>query len=247
MRFFAARAIVILQVLILLTGNYAFFNLLTISFCLFLIDDALFRRVWPKFARHRKRVPTEARVWSRAICGAFAALALFVGGFQIARTFGVHWPPADAVIRSLSPFQIINSYGLFAVMTTTRPEIIVEGSNDGVTWLAYEFKYKPGDVARRPAWVAPHQPRLDWQMWFAALGDYQSDPWVVRFMARLLQGSPEVLGLLGRNPFPNAPPHYIRAQLYEYSFTGPAQKKSTGAWWNRELKGVYVPTVSLRN
>ena len=75
-------------------------------------------------------------------------------------------------------------------MTTTRQEIVIEGSDDGVTWLAYEFKYKPGDLARRPSWVAPHQPRLDWQMWFAALGDYQSNPWILRFMMRLLEGSP---------------------------------------------------------
>jgi lipase maturation factor 1 len=151
---------------------------------------------------------------------------------------------AEAAIRSVSPFEIINSYGLFAVMTTTRPEIVIEGSNDGVNWQAYEFKYKPGELARRPAWVAPHQPRLDWQMWFAALGDYRSDPWIVRFMARLLQGSPEVLGLLERNPFADAPPHYVRAMLYQYR---PAERKSTGAWWKRELKGAYVPAVSLRN
>ncbi len=249
-RFLAARAIVVLQVLILLTGNYAFFNLLTISFCLFLIDDAFFRRVLPKKMVSRLSSATaygKSRVWSRAVCGAFAALALSVGGFQVARTFGVRWSLADTAIRSVSPFQIINSYGLFAVMTTTRPEIIIEGSNDGVAWLAYEFKYKPGDLTRRPAWVAPHQPRLDWQMWFAALGDYQSDPWIIRFMARLLQGSPEVLRLLGRNPFPDGPPHYVRAMLYRYRFTSPEERRSTGTWWSRELKGVYVPAVSLRN
>jgi lipase maturation factor 1 len=249
-RFFAARAIIVLQILILLTGNYAFFNLLTISFCLFLVDDAFFRRVLPKTVSRSADSATTyktSRVWSKAICGSFAALALFVGSFQVVRTFGVHWSVADAAMRSVSPFQIINSYGLFAVMTTTRPEIVIEGSNDGVTWLAYEFKYKPGDLTRRPAWVAPHQPRLDWQMWFAALGDYQSDPWIIRFMARLLQGSPEVLRLLGRNPFPDGPPHYVRATLYQYRFSTPPEKRSTGAWWSRELKGPYVPAVSLKN
>jgi lipase maturation factor 1 len=249
-RFLAARAMIVLQVLILLTGNYAFFNLLTIGFCLFLVDDAFFSRVLPKsVSRLASSATTYERLhtWSRAVCGAFAALALFVGGFQVARAFGVRWSVAEVAIRSVSPFEIINSYGLFAVMTTTRPEIVIEGSNDGVTWLPYEFKYKPGDLARRPAWVAPHQPRLDWQMWFAALGDYQSDPWIIRFMARLLQGSPEVLRLLGRNPFPDGPPHYVRAMLYQYRFTSPAERKSTGAWWNRELKGVYVPAVSLRS
>jgi predicted DCC family thiol-disulfide oxidoreductase YuxK len=248
-RLFAAGAMVALQVLILLTGNYAFFNLLTIGFCLFLMDDAFFGRVLPK-AMIRRLVPTtveKSRVWSRAVCKAFAALALFVGAFQVARPFGVRWTPAEMAIRSVSSFQIINSYGLFAVMTTTRPEIVIEGSNDGVTWLAYEFKYKPGDLTRRPAWVAPHQPRLDWQMWFAALGDYQSDPWIIRFMARLLQGSSDVLRLLGRNPFPGGAPHYVRAMLYQYRFTTPAERKNTGTWWTRELKGVYVPVVSLKD
>jgi lipase maturation factor 1 len=247
-RLFAASAMVALQVLILLTGNYAFFNLLTIGFCLFLLDDAFFRRILPSVLGRRSAATYErSRAWSRAVCRAFAALALFVGGFQVARPFGLRWSLADATIQSVSPFQIINSYGLFAVMTTTRPEIVIEGSNDGVTWLRYELKYKPGDLTRRPAWVAPHQPRLDWQMWFAALGDYQSDPWIVRFLVRLLQGSPEVLRLLARNPFPDTPPHYIRAMLYQYRFTTPAERASTGAWWNRELKGVYVPGGSLRN
>jgi hypothetical protein len=132
-------------------------------------------------------------------------------------------------------------------MTTSRPEIVIEGSSDGQTWLPYEFKYKAGDLKRRPTWVEPHQPRLDWQMWFAALGDYQSDPWIIHFMARLLEGSPEVLRLLDRNPFPGGPPRYIRALVYEYRFTTAAERKSSGEWWRRELKGSYVPVLSLRN
>jgi hypothetical protein len=159
----------------------------------------------------------------------------------------VHWAPAEFVTQAIAPLEIVNSYGLFAVMTTTRPEIVVEGSNDGSTWLAYDFKYKPGDLRRRPVWVQPHQPRLDWQMWFAALGDYQSDPWIVHFMGRLLEGSPEVLRMLADNPFPVAPPRYVRAMLYEYRFTTPAEKKATGDWWSRGLKGVYVPAVGLRD
>jgi predicted DCC family thiol-disulfide oxidoreductase YuxK len=141
-RFFAAWAIVVLQVLILMTGNYAFFNVLTIAFCLFLVDDAFFRRVLPKLVIGlvpSAPIDGKSGVWIRPICGAFAALALFVGGFQVARTFGLHWSVADAAIRSVSPFEIINSYGLFAVMTTTRPEIVIEGSNDGVNWQAYEL------------------------------------------------------------------------------------------------------------
>ena len=172
---------------------------------------------------------------------------MFVSSFQLASTFwGFRWAPAEKVIHAVSPFEIVNTYGLFAVMTASRPEIVIEGSNDGVTWLAYEFKYKPGDLKRRPIWVQPHQPRLDWQMWFAALGSYESDPWIIHFMERLLEGSPDVLRLLKHNPFPEAPPRYARALAYEYGFTTAAERKGNGQWWQRELKGVYVPAVSLR-
>jgi hypothetical protein len=150
------------------------------------------------------------------------------------------------VFYAAQPLRSVNSYGLFAVMTTTRPEIIVEGSNDRQTWLAYEFKHKPGDAQRRPGFVAPHQPRLDWQMWFAALGTYRENPWFINFCVRLLQGSPEVLALLERNPFPNRPPRYVRATVYEYRFTSAAERRATGAWWRREFKGEYCPVLSLR-
>jgi hypothetical protein len=130
-------------------------------------------------------------------------------------------------------------------MTTSRPEVIVEGSNDGVKWDAYEFKYKPGDLSRRPPFVAPHQPRLDWQMWFAALGDVRQNPWFANFCVRLLQGSPEVLALLERNPFPNAPPRYLRAVVCEYHFTDLATRRATGQWWRREWKGIYLPPISI--
>jgi len=140
----------------------------------------------------------------------------------------------------------VNSYGLFAVMTTSRPEIIVEGSEDGNTWLAYEFKYKPGDLNRPPPFVAPYQPRLDWQMWFAALGNYQSNLWFVGFCERLLEGAPEVLALIDKNPFPQHPPKFVRAELYDYAFTEFGERRATGAWWKRRLMGEYLPPVGLR-
>ena len=158
----------------------------------------------------------------------------------------VPWPkPLLRLYDWQTPFRSVNHYGLFAVMTTSRPEIIIEGSNDGVQWLPYEFKYKPGDLSRRPRFVEPHQPRLDWQMWFAALSDYQQNPWLVNFCLRLLQGSPEVLGLVRQNPFPNAPPRYIRAVVYDYHFTDVATRRRTGEWWRREIKGEYLPVLSL--
>ena len=125
------------------------------------------------------------------------------------------------------------------------PEIIVEGSVDGKNWKAYTFKYKQGDVMRRPAFVAPYQPRLDWQMWFAALGDYRQNKWFILFCRRLLEGSPAVLGLLENNPFPEAPPHYVRAVLYDYHFSSAKEKRETGAWWHAEPKRLYIPVLSL--
>ncbi|HXA50784.1 MAG TPA: lipase maturation factor family protein, partial [Candidatus Acidoferrum sp.] len=106
----------------------------------------------------------------------------------------------------------------------------------------YEFPYKPGDPMRMPPFVAPHQPRLDWQMWFAALGTYQQNRWFVNFMVRLLEGEPRVVRLLSYNPFPNAPPRYVRARLFQYHFT----RFGEHGWWRREERGMYFPPVSIK-
>jgi lipase maturation factor 1 len=250
LRLTASVAIAFLQVLIAVTGNYAFFNLLTLALCLFLLDDGFLRRCLPNVITSRipKPLPkNSSRPWVRGSCLITYVLVLFTSAFEMVGTFSdVHWALADKVIAAAAPFEFVNTYGLFAVMTTTRQEIVIEGSDDGVTWLAYEFKYKPGDLARRPSWVAPHQPRLDWQMWFAALGDYRSNPWILRFMMRLLEGSPEVVHLLLSNPFPDRPPHYLRAMLYQYQFTNSHEKRQTGNWWVRQPRGEYVPVISLR-
>jgi hypothetical protein len=154
--------------------------------------------------------------------------------------------PASRVLALLAPFEIVNTYGLFAVMTTTRPEIVIEGSNDEIHWAAYEFRYKPGEVNRSLPWVAPYQPRLDWQMWFAALGSYQENTWVGGLIYRLLTGEPSVLKLLKSSPFP-APPHYIRAMLYDYQFTTQTERSKTGAIWRRTLSGPWFGPVALRS
>ncbi len=241
-RFFAAAMTILLNVLIFVTGNYTFFNLLAVALCLLLFDDAALRR----FARHREATRRTGR-FQRFITAGLVAFVMLASGFQLLEIFSGTMPqPAANALGWIAPLGAVNTYGLFAVMTTSRPEIIVEGSNDGQTWLAYDFKYKPGDLKRPPAWVQPHQPRLDWQMWFAALGNYQGNRWFVNFMLRLLEGSPDVLALMARNPFPSAPPRYIRAQVYDYSFTSFAERGATGAWWRRELKGEYFPVVSLK-
>jgi lipase maturation factor 1 len=243
-RFFAAAMTLMLQTIIFLTGNYTFFNLLAVALCLSLCDDALLRRFTRSKPIARRAPPGFLQ---RAVTAALFSFILLASSFQLAETFSLRIPaPAAGALSWIAPFGIVNTYGLFAVMTTSRPEIIVEGSNDAETWLEYGFKYKPGDLKRAPRWVQPHQPRLDWQMWFAALGSYQGQPWFVNFMVRLLEGSPEVLALMATNPFPASPPQYVRARLYDYKFTSFAERRSTGNWWRRELRGEYFPVVSLK-
>jgi lipase maturation factor 1 len=154
-------------------------------------------------------------------------------------------PGLGALTRLVSPLQIVNPYGLFAVMTTTRPEIIIEGSADGTLWQEYVFRYKPGALSRPALWNIPHQPRLDWQMWFAALGSVRENPWIISLMERLLEGSRPVRALFASDPFVGSPPKYVRAQLYEYRFADRSTHGLTGQWWVRRPAGLYFPQVSL--
>ena len=260
LRFIAAFFIILLQIVIALTGNYTFFNFLTIILCVFLLDDTFLSRISPKKFAERivKRfspriIPGPGQFALATIAFALVFLSILQMNLMF---FGSLPSPAQGMLRIMQPFHIVNTYGLFAVMTTSRPELIIEGSNDGEYWQEYEFKYKPGNLKKQPGFVAPHQPRLDWQMWFAALyaqralesgseeGKYNL--WFINFMSRLLQGSPQVLDLLAKNPFPESPPRYVRALLYEYQFTDFDTRRREGTWWKRELKEVYLPPLSLQ-
>jgi lipase maturation factor 1 len=251
-----AGMIVVFQLLIAITGNYCFFNLLTIILCVLLFDDRFFTRWLPSKLTSRltegnaeNKVTSNFAPAARLMRAALVVVILLVSGSEMLSSFRHRNAVpgfASQLVEWQAPFQIVNSYGLFAVMTTSREEIVVEGSNDGQNWQAYEFEYKPGDPAHSPLWVAPHQPRLDWQMWFAALGNYQESPWFSNFMIRLMQGSPEVTALLKTNPFPNKPPLYVRAVAYDYQFTDFNTRRTTGEWWRRERIGLYFPEVSLR-
>jgi hypothetical protein len=238
-RFFAGFWIVFLQVVIFLTGNYTYFNLLAIALCVPLLDDAAlgYRGAGSRPAQSMKLVPLLV-----------ATVIVVISTGQLMGEFlSVIPAPSRFVQRMFAPLYLTNTYGLFAVMTKSRHEIIVQGSNDGTQWRDYDFKYKPGPVDRAPRWVAPHQPRLDWQMWFAALGTYRDNPWFVSFVLRLLQGSPEVLALLRPDPFQGTAPRYIRALVYNYTFTDFETRRRTGAWWKREPLGTYLPAVSLQD
>jgi len=253
LRISGAVCLIGLQVLILLTGNYAFFNLLTIALCLFLFDDQAFGKLpmvsgrWSVriFSRPRRLTGGSNRL-ARGVIGVIAAFIFVLGLTRVLEPFGDAPGALQALARIASPLEIVNSYGLFAVMTTTRPEIIVEGSNDSENWSAFEFRYKPSRLDRAPRWVAPLQPRLDWQMWFAALSNFRQNPWFLGFAEKLLEGSPEVSRLLEKNPFTDHPPRYVRAMVYEYSFTSWQEHRRTGAWWKRVPLGTYLPVVGMK-
>ncbi len=235
----------LLQIGIALTGNYGYFNGLSFILGILLLDD----HFWPHRRQgkvpdplpFRRRLVLAGVRWPLALVVFVVSVATFLPMFKRGSS-----PPAPLgeVIRVVAPFRSVNQYGLFASMTKTRPEIVIEGSRDGKTWLAYEFRWKPGDIYRTPVIVAPHMPRLDWQMWFAALGSYQGNPWFMNLLVRLLEGQPDVLALLEHNPFPGEPPQLIRAVLYEYTFSTPEQYKADYRWWDRSLKGLYCPILS---
>jgi hypothetical protein len=239
-RFIVFLVFVFFQILIFFTGNYAFFNLLTIVLCIPLLDDSY----WMQLGIHFSWASGTPWIIDRLL-DIMAVILICLNGIQ----FMIRWIPLqlfDQLLSFCRSYYLVNSYGLFANMTTRRFEIIIEGSLDGINWKPYEFKWKPGSLTEAPKQVAPHQPRLDWQMWFAALSSYYSNPWFIKFLIRLLEGSPTVLRLLKTNPFEQKPPKLIRALLYDYHFSDITQKRKTGEWWTRIVKGTYFPAISLQ-
>jgi hypothetical protein len=244
-RLTGAILLTLLQFFIAATGNYTFFNLLTAALGILLVPDDFWKRwlrVSPGTSRPLSKLKTVAlRIVAGIVifCTSMQVLEMFVGYRSLP-------PLAATIVQLVQPLHIANGYGVFAVMTTRRMEIVIEGSNDGETWSAYEFPFKPGDLRRPPPWVAPYQPRLDWQMWFAALGSFQDNPWFIRFMRSLLYAEKPVLSLLSYNPFPDHAPKFIRARGYDYRFTTPEELSRTGCWWKRTDAGMYFPVASLR-
>jgi len=252
LRFAAGFGILLLQAGILLTGNYNWFNLQTLLLCLPLFDDAALRSmlprrvpgVVPRGAPSQRPSPSAV---VRVLVGTLATVIVFCSLVQMDVRFGGNPPAAArALDRLIGPLRIVSGYGLFAVMTTQRDEIVVEGSYNGSDWREYEFRYMPGDVLRRPPWNIPHQPRLDWQMWFAALEDPRRLPWFARFLQKLLENDPAVTALLRENPFADKPPLYVRALFYDYTYSDAAEK-ARGRWWNRRLLGMYFPAVGFQS
>jgi hypothetical protein len=239
-RWIACSSAVLLQVMIAATGNYGFFNVLSIVLCGALLDDRDLGRVATPTSSNPTRPPPRAYV----VVGVGVLYVLITAMEAIDRSglVMVFPDPLERLRAAVLPFRSMNSYGLFAVMTTERPEILVEGSDDGVVWKPYRFRWKPGEPESKPQFATPHMPRLDWQMWFAALApSCRSQQWFMRFELRLLEGSPNVLRLLREDPFPARPPRYIRATSELYRFT----RRGQPGWWTSEPIGSYCPPIAL--
>lgn len=257
------------QIGVIATANYAFLNYLVLVLAFFLLDDAFLRRLVPSRWRDDLSHGTTATPHAAPQkTGSYDGLAdtphrtrMLVSFRPALSAFALTWifyattlplvqmlwhgaPLPTAPVAALEPFRIANQYGLFAVMTPHRYEIEFQGSSDGNNWVAYPFRYKPQNVKERPRIYAPYQPRFDWNLWFASLGSWQEYPIVPRTEERLLENDRVVLDLFAGNPFPNAPPRFVRAVLWQYWFSTPEQKASEGIWWRRQLLGTYAPTLT---
>ncbi|HEX9199473.1 MAG TPA: lipase maturation factor family protein [Acidobacteriaceae bacterium] len=257
------------QIGVIATANYTFLNYLVLVLAFLLLDDEFLGKFVP--ARWRpKRItedteeqrehrglaadsdvgepgerPARPLASARLAVSVFALTWIFYAtAVPLVRMFWREAPLPAAPVALLDPFRIANSYGLFAVMTPHRYEIEFQGSNDGQNWAAYPFRYKPQDVRERPRIYAPYQPRFDWNLWFASLGPWTQNAMVPRTEELLLEGDRDVLGLFAGNPFPDAPPKYMRAVLWQYWFSTPEQKREQGLWWRRQYLGTYAPTLT---
>jgi hypothetical protein len=261
------------QVPVILTANYTFLNYLVLVLGFLLLDDRFLLRIMPEqwhayitptpIPIPQTGAPPEKNVESqdsqsslpeRKSFRPLQALRLSLVSVMLiwifyATTAQMIWiifprlPLPVSPVAALDPFRIANRYGLFAVMTRGRWEIEFQGSNDGQTWVAYPFRYKPQDPSQRPGIYAPYQPRFDWNLWFASLGSWRENMIVPSTEERLLAGSPDVLALFAGNPFPQAPPQQLRAVLWQYWFTTLEEKRATGMWWKRKLIGLYAPVL----
>jgi lipase maturation factor 1 len=259
------------EISIILTANYTFLNYLVFLLGFLLLDDRLIEWIVPPGVRTRVEtitswsflktpVPSEAgdtklskrsqvtwrerlTLFRRSIVLVCLGFVFYAATAQLIWMFAPSFPLPQSPVRALEPFRIANRYGLFAVMTHGRYEIEFQGSQDGKTWTAYPFRYKPQDIHEAPGIYAPYQPRFDWNLWFASLGPWQDSRFVVWTEERLIKNDADVLELFAKNPFTNAPPREVRAVIYQYWFTDLRTKKVNGNWWRRELLGEYAPAL----
>lgn len=255
LRFLAFLLFLSLQLLIMLTGNFAFFNLLTIALCFTLLEEERLATINLKIETLLRSLPLVTNLKNLnpklQLSRQFIILAfLFLIGNSIVNVLKII-VPLPAIIKSTislgSNLGINSSYGLFAVITKSRPEIIIEGSNDGIHWRTYELPAKPGSLLKSPVSIAPNQPRLDWQLWFASLEEPNSNLWIKSLLKKIIIGDKNILRLFEVNPFPVKPPKFARAALYEYKFSSFQEKEFEKVWWQRKFIGLYTPIVDSKS
>jgi hypothetical protein len=242
---------------VILTANYTFLNYLVLALGFLLLDDRSVIWLVPQRFRYTllhtqttEDVSTTPR-WSSWLSSfRISVVAVMLSWIAYATTAKLikmpffDFPLPSLPVIALEPFRIANQYGLFARMTRGRYEIEFQGSNDGKDWTPYPFRYKPQTLNRAPGIYAPYQPRFEWNLWFASLGDWRQNDFVPLAEERLLEGNREVLELFSYNPFEQAPPRYVRAVLWQYWFTSMEEKRQSGNWWKRELVGLYAPELT---
>jgi hypothetical protein len=242
-----AAIMIAFQLVLIASGNLAFLNWLTLVPMLMCVDDGVWRRVLPRRLVGWLDAPPggrrpEAPRGQRVAAGALAAVVAFLSIDPVANLASRR----QVMNTSYEPLALVNTYGAFGSVGRRRMELVIEGTadarpHDGATWREYQLACKPGDPRRRPCVLGPYHHRLDWQIWFAAMGWYDEEPWVLHLVWKLLRGDARTLALLGENPFPDAPPRWIRIGIYRYRFAGVGD----GAWWTRERLGDWLPPVSL--
>jgi hypothetical protein len=242
-RIFAGACIVLFQLVLIVSGNLSFLNWLTLVVALSCFDDGVVQRWFPPAWRERARhVETlelgRARKWT---VGALAVLVAFLSINPVVNLLS----PEQAMNASFDPLLLVNTYGAFGSVSRERFETVIQGTNDPrpgpeSEWQDYELPCKPGDVMRRPCLITPYHYRLDWQMWFVQFGGYESQPWLVHLVAKLLAGDRLTLSLFAKNPFPDRPPRFIRVARYRYRFT----RAGEPGWWHREYVSNVLPPLS---
>ena len=245
-RHLAGGIMLCFQIFLILSGNLSFLNYLTIVPILACFDDSLLGRVLPGRLAERARRAESQAVRSEAQRWVVAGLAILVAVLSIDPVANL-LSGRQAMNASFNQLDLVNTYGAFGSVGRVREEIVFQGTADAIpseaaNWKEYEFVCKPGDPARRPCVIAPYQPRLDWQIWFAAMSSPDRYPWTLHLVWKLLHGDAGTLSLLAGNPFPGAPPRYIRALLFRYRFAPSGNPQ--GAWWERDRVGVWLPPLS---
>jgi hypothetical protein len=242
----AGAIMIAFQFTLIAGGNLSFLNWLTIVPALACFDDGFWAKLLPRAVVNHAKTAADAAQESRPMRGAAWTVAVIVGVLSVLPVTNM-LSPRQIMNTSFDPLDLVNTYGAFGSVGRERLNVVFEGTDAadpgaGAMWKAYPYKALPVELNRMPSQIAPYQPRLDWQMWFASMSTANEYPWTLHLVWKLLHNDPGALSLFGGNPFPRKPPHYIRAVLYRYAFAPPGNPE--GNWWKREELGIWLPPLS---